>query len=157
MTCCPWNHQQANLIQRPPPPTWCRPFDVTPAHSQIQLPDEAATTSLRAGIPLLPPRAAPTVFITTHPSPLMDGIVHHLLQAHILRPYSGIVNTFRLFAVSKPDSSACPILDLYPWTPYYCMPPRRLYRAAEVLHALLPLDDILSHLSLLHNIKLLSL
>jgi hypothetical protein len=42
----PLKSPTGNLIQWPPPPTWCWPFDVTPAHSQIQLPDEVATTTL---------------------------------------------------------------------------------------------------------------
>lgn len=91
---------------------------------------------LQEGASLPPPREAPSVFQKTSPSVLMDEAVRDLCDHGILVPDTNIVNTFRLFLVSKPDGAARPVLDISPWTAFYNKPPITLYSAAEVLTAI---------------------
>jgi hypothetical protein len=108
---------------------------VQPTTTNTPVPDLVSYGILREGVHLPPPADAPSVFITTHPSPLLDEAVQDLQQQGILQEQPNIVNAFRLFLVAKSDGAARPVLDLSPWTPYYSMPPMRLYSAAEVLIA----------------------
>jgi hypothetical protein len=66
----------------------------------------------------------------------MDQVARDLIIHQILIPAEDITNAFRLFLVSKQDSSARPVLDLSPWIPYYETPPLRLYTAAEILQTI---------------------
>jgi hypothetical protein len=121
-----------------PPPSVCAPMKQgrQPIKGRDPWGMGAVHRRRRQHTPLPPPRNAPAVFITTHPTPLMDQVIERLLQAHILRPSQGIVNAFRLFLVAKPDGSARPILDLSPWTVYYKTPAMKLYSSAQVLDTL---------------------
>jgi hypothetical protein len=109
---------------------------VQPAQTSVPVPDEVANGILTTGVHLPPPRDAPAVFVTTHPTELLDQVVQDLLQAGILQENNSIVNAFRLFLVAKASGAARPVFDLSPWTPFYQTPPMRLYSAAEVLVAL---------------------
>jgi hypothetical protein len=61
-----------NLIRPPPPPTHGVSFSMQQPPKVLQIQDPDLDSIMVKGTPLPPPRAAPSVFISTHPTPLMD-------------------------------------------------------------------------------------
>jgi hypothetical protein len=122
-----------NVFGAPPAPTHYQPLQLDHTTPEIPLPDPTAHAILQTGVHLPPPLHAPTVFNATRPTPLLQEVVHYLLQKRILIPYKDIRYAFRLFLVAKPSGSARPVVDLSAWTPIYSPPPIRLYSVADVL------------------------
>jgi hypothetical protein len=131
-----YDSPQANVLSKPPPPTWYKSVAVPPVSPTAQLPDPIAQRDIQEGVHLPPPCGYPPVFVRTTTSPLMDQVIQDLCDHRILQHNTDIKNAFRVFLVAKQDQSARPVYDLSPWTPYYETPPLRLYSAAEVLQTI---------------------
>jgi hypothetical protein len=130
---------QVNLLSKKlPAPTHHVPFTVPviPSHSELkQQADQWTSDLIRNGANIPPPFTGPRVFQATPPSPLMDRVIHDLLQNRIIRKQR-IVNAFLCFLISKPTGAARFIMYISPWTPFYKTPHMPLYSAADVLAAI---------------------
>jgi hypothetical protein len=113
---------QINLLaKKQPPPTYYTSVAVPPIPQSSELSqntDVWTSGLILQGTDLPPPSQGPRVFQQTHPTPLMDQVVHDLEQNHIIRRQR-VVNAFRCFLVAKPSGSARFIMDLSPWTRFY--------------------------------------
>jgi hypothetical protein len=97
---------QINLIQRPPPPTWYTSVAVQPAQPQDTIPDAEVHNMMTTGVNLPPPKDYVPVFVRTPESTLMTEVIRDLIQHGLLRQDPRVVNSFRLFLVTKPNGAA---------------------------------------------------
>jgi hypothetical protein len=128
------------LAARKPPPTHYVTVAVpTVSASPLFAPqaDQWLHDLLQWGASLPPPAQGPRVFQRTQQSPLMDEVIHDLLQKQVIRQEREI-NAFRCFLIAKASDAARFIMDLSPWTTHYKTPHMRLYSAAEVLSTIPP-------------------